>query len=215
MDMYAVIPTYNRPDELLKLVTQLNDQGVEEILVINNGRGLPPGIVDTCHIFYDTNCDPHIYQMWNYGLRFWDLSRGHCVAILNDDIELPDNFVHRMTDVMQSFKPTIAFPNQHGHQVSLFNVAPGPTDLSHRISGYAFVVNGNHDISCDQRFKWWYGDDDLDWRARSDYSGTYLVQDVTVKHLYPSESTNNSPERTAQAGRDRKLFIAKHGRAPW
>lgn len=224
MEFFAVIPTYNRPKELMALINQLRYQDVspERILVIDNSDRIK--FVDplTCYKF-DRDPAPHIYTMWNDGLawayRDSHLGDGeyldHCVAILNDDIIIPNNFVDRMTEVMTNFQPTIAFPNQSGQRVSLFNKQPGTVDLSHRTAGYCFVVNGNSGIRLDEDFKWWYGDDDLDWRARSDYSGTYLVQDVTVQHLYPNQSTNASPERSVQARIDRQTFVKKHGKAPW
>jgi glycosyltransferase involved in cell wall biosynthesis len=214
MQFRAVIPTYNRPDELLNLVKQLHDQNVDDILVISNdGKGLAPGITASCHTFYDHDQSPHIYAMWNFGLAYW--FRKGAVAILNDDVVLPDNFVARMWQEMDEHNPTIVFPNQHGHQNHVRRFAPGPTNLTERISGYAFVVNADHGITCDERFKWWYGDDDLDWRARSDYNGTLQVQDVTVQHLYPNQSTVSSLKRQDQAGRDRETFVKKWGKAPW
>jgi hypothetical protein len=93
---------------------------------------------------------------------------------------------------------------------------PTPQPLAKkRITGYCFVVNGSHGLRCDERFKWWYGDDDADWQARRYHNGTWEVDDVTVKHLYPSESTNARPELLAQADRDRETFIQKWGKAPW
>jgi GT2 family glycosyltransferase len=240
MEFYAVIPTHNRRKEALELLNQLAFQGVkpQHIMVIDNSdwgyrifndvMRFEPGV----RYRWDGDTTPHIYQMWNRGLewaqdkatRFPSMDHEyakvlgavseHCVAVLNDDVVLPNNFVDRMTEVMETSNPTIAFPNQHGHRVGLFNKTPGPVDLSHRTSGYCFVVNGLSGIRLDEDFKWWYGDDDLDWRAR-EMNGTYMVQDVTVHHLYPSESTNNSPERSAQARIDRETFVKKHGRAPW
>jgi hypothetical protein len=224
MDMYAVIPSYNRPKELRNLIGELHCQGVPfgNIKVIVAGE-VPEGIAGYVPYFVlrdeHAGWNPeHIYRHWNHGLD-WAANeangRPHCVAILNDDVCLPDNFVPWIKWIMNSIGPTIAFPNQHGRATSLLNCEPGPTPLTERVTGYAFVVNGQHGIRLDTDFVWWYGDDDLDWRARADYSGTYLVQGVTVEHLYPSQSTVASAELSAQAGRDRETFIRKHGRGPW
>lgn len=242
MDFYAVIPTHNRPRELLNLVSQLVGQGVtgDRILVINNGNGVTPGVRETCRMIDDTDRDPHIYRMWNTGLK-WAERRAtipgkcasqppepHAVAILNDDIQLPDNFVSKMAECLRETDVTIAFPGQGPGIVNQLPgnvckrgcagtcaVSRGCKTTKKRITGYAFVVNGTHGIRCDEQFKWWYGDDDLDWQARRDFNGTQEVSGVTVNHLYPSESTNASPVRLHQAERDRETFIKKWGKSPW
>lgn len=220
MEFFAVIPTHNRPKECRNLVKQLRYQGVppKNILVIENSDIAYDLYTNDVVVYRDPDPSPHIYEMWNTGIdRSLNASRGGdwCVAVLNDDIILPNHFVESTTTILKRHNPTIVFPNQFRHTSDILNREPGPTSLDMRVTGYCFVMNGTHGLRCDERFKWWYGDDDLCWRARADHEGTYLIQDLTVQHLYPSQSTNSSPERTAQAGRDRELFIAKHGRAPW
>jgi len=235
MDWYTVIPTKDRPAELGNLVDSLMANGVADpstILIINNGKpsGVPEWLRDRAVILPDGNRGAHIYQQWNWGLDWAQrLATGvnrpdkwpthpHAVAILNDDVELPADFAARMIECLRDTDVTIAFPDQGP---GIVNQPPpkhadpsNKLDYDKRITGYAFVVNGKHGIRCDENFKWWYGDDDLDWQARRDFNGTWEV-DVTVKHLYPSESTNADPERAAQAARDRETFISKWGKAPW
>lgn len=219
-DMCAVIPTRNRPTELEMLIYSLRSNGIKpgNTVIINNGGPLEHWFYEQAAVVHDEDPSPHIYRQWNVGLdmcRRW--MPGSHIAVLNDDVELPDNFASRMTQVFANHSPTLAFPNQHG---SFFNrdhhwMNKGQHDTLHkRMTGYAFVINGDSSIALDESFKWWYGDDDLDWRAREE-DGTYLVNAVTVTHHHPNESTNNSPERQRQADRDRRRFIEKHGKAPW
>lgn len=232
MDWYTVIPTYNRPAELGRLIeTLIVNQvgGRDKILVINNGGPVGLYVKDHATVIEDRNPGPHIYEMWNVGLSWADrmatvpsnpgVAKPHAVAILNDDVELPPNFAARMIECLRDTDATITFPDQGpgiinqqpiaGHRNAPNNVMP-----QKRITGYAFVVNGTHGIRCDESFKWWYGDDDLDWQARQDYNGTWEV-DVTVKHTHPGESTNARPDLIEQADRDRKTFVQKWGKAPW
>lgn len=223
MDWYTVVPTKNRPTELGNLMDSLMANGVADpgtILIINNGsdKGVPEWMNDRALIIADENPEPHIYRMWNIGLdwaaRLAD-GRPHAVAILNDDVELPPNFAARMIEDLENTGCTITFPDQGP---GIYNQYPGASmhgRAQKRITGYAFVVNGQHGIRCDEDFKWWYGDDDLDWQARRDYNGTWEVPGVTVKHAHPGASTHASPALTAQAGRDRETFIKKWGKAPW
>lgn len=219
MDWFTVIPTKDRPNELLALLDSLTVNGVADpskLLIINNGKSLPGWAHVKATVMADTDSRPHIYRQWNWGLdwafRVAD-GKPHAVAVLNDDVKLPPNFAAKMIQCLRDTEVTIAFPDQGP---GITNRPPGHGLEWHhkRITGYAFVVNGAHGIRCDENFKWWYGDDDLDWQARRDFQGTWEV-DVTVKHLYPSESTNASPERLAQASADRETFIRKWGKPPW
>lgn len=221
VEFYAVIPTYNRPMELEALLYSLQVNGVDRFntLIINNGDPLDSWFYRHAIVVEDDNRDPHIYEQWNWGLAWAAHKHGrrvaHHVAILNDDVELPADFMIRMQDVLMKSSATIAFPNQHGATKPFHRSGYGKVDTLQRLTGYAFVVNGHHGIRCDERFKWWYGDDDLDRQARERYLGTYLVHDVTVTHKHPDESTNSSPERQRQAGLDRQTFIDKYGAPPW
>lgn len=237
MDWYTVIPTKNRPTELDNLILSLHGNQVDDssrILVINNGQpwGVSSWARRNATVVTDSREAPHIYNMWNIGLAWAarcasELSRApgyhggkikpHAVAVLNDDVQLPPNFAARTIQTLRDTDCTIAFPDQGP---GIMNAIPGPfpTDIyedQKRITGYAFVVNGTHGIRCDENFKWHYGDDDLDWQARRDYNGTQEVTGVTVKHLYPSKSTNASPSLIEQAGKDRETFIKKWGKPPW
>jgi GT2 family glycosyltransferase len=223
MDIYAVIPTCDRPRELDHLIYSLRDNGVDAFhtLIIDNGtQPLNSWYYRNAVIVQDDDRTPHIYQQWNFGLEWAavkhaDGRKDHMVMVLNDDVVLPLGFAVQMENALTESGATIAFPNQHGLSTSTRLFEPGPINLVHRVTGYAFAVAGQHGIRCDEDFKWWYGDDDLDWRARADYYGTIQVQDATVRHLHPNVSTTGSEERTGQAGRDRETFIRKHGKAPW
>lgn len=240
MDWYTVIPTKDRPTELDNLLLSLQGNQVGDsrrILVINNGQswGVSPWARRNATVVTDSNSNPHIYGMWNVGLAWAErqsartISQGaisidtrggrsakpHAVAVLNDDVQLPPSFAARMIETLRDTDCTITFPDQGPGIVNQFPGANMHGKAQKRITGYAFVVNGTHGIRCDEDFKWHYGDDDLDWQARRDYNGTCEVPGITVKHLYPSKSTNASPVLTEQAGRDRETFVKKWGKPPW
>ncbi len=220
-DVYAIIPTKDRNYDLSELLDSLRLNGIDPFntLIINNGGPLATWFHRQGLVVEDREDTPHIYQQWNAGLEWaesrWGPGMSHYVMILNDDVVLPRDFVHDCLYALNRTSATIAYPNQHNRPSDLYQGHSGPTSLEDRVTGYAFMVSGASGIRLDEDFKWWYGDDDLDWRARADYGGTVLVAETYVQHKYPSQSTNASAERSAQAGRDRETFIKKHGVAPW
>lgn len=140
MDWYTVIPTKDRPTELDNLLLSLQGNQVGDprrILVINNGQswGVSRWARENATIMQDSNQDPHIYNMWNWGLvwaerqatfndvlvsgdnpwwasRHADKMKPHAVAVLNDDVQLPPNFAARMIETLRDTDCTIAFPDQ-------------------------------------------------------------------------------------------------------
>ena len=63
--------------------------------------------------------------------------------------------------------------------------------------------------------RWWFGDDDMDWRCRQ-AGGTMRVPYQQVVHHDPDGSTNRDPALQVQAGLDRATFTEKWGGlAPW
>jgi hypothetical protein len=217
MRLLVVIPTHNSPAELEGLIYSLRDNRIQpdDTLIINNGHALPRWFDKQGTIIQDRRTEPHIYEQWNFGLEWAQfIEPDSYVAILNDDVELPPNFADDMSNHLRLTDSTIAFPNQHDEITRTLN-SHGNIDLRYRMTGYCFMVNNAHGLRCDTAFKWWYGDDDLDRRARSMRNGTVQVGNVRVKHLHPNESTNSSAVRSEQTKLDRATFIRKHGVAPW
>lgn len=104
-----------------------------------------------------------------------------------------------------------AYLDRSGDNPDWHNTEQGPVLKPHRMIGYAFVVDGQANLRADERFRWWYGDDDLEWQARA-AGGTVRVGGVTVEHLYSNASTYENPTLVAQTEVDAQSFIAKRGR---
>jgi hypothetical protein len=80
--------------------------------------------------------------------------------------------------------------------------------------GYAFALRGSAGLFADEDLCWWWGDSDLDWRARG-AGGVTSVHVPGLVHHDPNGYTNRCVELSTQAGRDRETFRAKHGFLPW
>lgn len=109
-------------------------------------------------------------------------------------------------------RPSLVYPNAFD-DCWVLNTEPGSVDLRTRITGWCFMLRGEDWLTCDPRFVWWYGDDDLDWTARQ-RGGAMCVPGCAVTHLYPGKMTGESAELTAQTHRDRETFLTKWAGVP-
>lgn len=218
----AVIPTRDRHQLLADCIASVADQ-VDRVIVIDN-RSDPPidpepwdGKVGVVSLPIDP---PNISTLWNVGIALADASFHRVgadawdIAVLNSDVVVPHGWVERLSAAMRSTAAVLSYPDQHGGQQQILHTKAGPIDLRQRITGYAYMLRGETGLRLDETLAWWYGDDDLDWRAR-EQGGALLVPGVAVEHRCPNVSTNERPELGEQAGRDRATFRNKWGRTPW
>jgi hypothetical protein len=226
----AVIPTRDRHDLLRDCVNSVVDQ-VDAVYIIDNGS--QPPIDPDQWAFGDNGAPrvmsaiveldpPNISRLWNVGLDLAEHSHRHAgwnpwepldVAVLNSDVIVPPGWMDALSAAMRSTRAVLAYPDQFGGHQQILHTEAEPVDLRQRITGFAFMLRGEAGLELDESMAWWYGDDDLDWTARSS-GGSLLVPGIPVQHLHPNESTEARPDLAAQAGRDRETFITKWGRAP-
>lgn len=219
MNLYAVIPSRNRPEMLANLCRQLVGDGVH-VVIVDTGYDPPAhdGGTHDITIIRDDTDPPNISRWWNLGLDYihdnemWAATKDYVVAVLNDDLVIPPQFVQKMAAALVRHGAAVAYPDQHGFGQDYKHTFSGPISLYRRMTGYAFALRGSMNIRADETLQWWYGDDDIDWRARG-MGGSVLVGGVSVQHLSPNSSTVG--KLAEQAGRDRQTFIDKWGRAPW
>jgi len=218
----AVIPTRNRHDLLADCINSVVDQ-VDSVIVIDN-LSSPPidpepwhGKVGVVSVPIDP---PNISTLWNVGLSLAD-AQAHRhdveqwdITVLNSDVVVPPGWVNTLSAAMRSTTAVLAYPDQHGGQQQILHTRAEPVDLRTRITGYAYLLRGETGLRLDEDLAWWYGDDDLDWRAR-ELVGALLVPGIPVEHRAPNVSTHERPELLAQTSRDRATFAAKWGRTPW
>jgi GT2 family glycosyltransferase len=218
----AVIPTRNRHDLLADCINSVVDQ-VDSVIVLDNLSDPPidpgpwHGKVGVAALPIDP---PNISTLWNVGISLAD-SQAHRIeadrwdiAVLNSDVVVPPGWVETLSAAMRSTTAVLAYPDQHGGTRQILHTKAEPIDLRQRITGYAFMLCGEHGLRFDETLAWWFGDDDGDWRAREE-GGALLVPGIPVEHRCPNGSMYERPELQEQAGRDRATFEAKWGRTPW
>lgn len=217
----AVIPARDRHDLLADCLTSVVDQ-VDRVIVIDN-LSQPPidpepwhGKVGVVAIPIDP---PNISTLWNVGLALADAS-AHAehadrwdIAVLNSDVTVPTGWIDGLSTAMRSGPAVLAYPDQHGGRRQILHTTAGPVDMRTRITGYAFMLRGEHGLRFDEDLAWWYGDDSADWTAR-EQGGALLVPGLAVEHRAPNISTNERPELAAQTVLDRATFLTKWGRLP-
>ena len=225
MKLWAVVPSRDRRDMLFNLVAQLLVDDVE-VVVVDNGYDPPldESPNPRVHIRRVDQTPPNLSYLWNYGLGWarahhnFEKQGDYVVAVLNDDLVLPERFVSQLAHAIELTGAAAAYPDQHGvatygtNNARIIHKIPGPISLFARMCGYAFALRGSAKITADETLKWWYGDDDIDWTARQ-CGGSVLVGGLKVEHLCPNQTTVGV--LAEQAGRDRQTFIDKWGRAPW
>lgn len=218
----AVIPTRDRHDLLTECVGAVVDQ-VDRVIVIDNLSD-PPVDVEQWHgkvgVVRIPTDPPNISMFWNVGIALAD-SNAHAadatvwdIAVLNSDVVVPPGWVDTLSAAMRSTTAVLAYPDQHGGRQQILHTKAGPIDLRQRITGYAYMLRGEHGLRLDESMQWWASDDDIDWVAR-ERGGALLVPGIPVEHRCPNGSMYERPELERQAARDMKTFAAKWGRTPW
>lgn len=219
MKLFAVIPTIGeRADTLVPMVHELMLEGVTVILMDNGTsevscQELPAGVYFQRH---DWDGEPvNLSWLWNQGLEWAEELAGEeefVVAVLNDDLTIPPGFVNALADKLQQDGSSIVYAHPYADLSTMTN--HDPWHLGNRMVGYAFALRGWDGLRADEDFLWWWGDSDLDWRARQ-RRGVSALGVPTLAHHDPNGYTNRRPELAEQAGRDRQTFHRKHGFLPW
>jgi hypothetical protein len=101
VNLWAVIPSKDRSEMLVSLCGQLLLDGVRVVVI---DTGYEPELVEILwhgdiQIIRDVAEPPNISRWWNLGLdhiKKIEGEREHVVAILNDDIVIPEGFVQKL-----------------------------------------------------------------------------------------------------------------------
>lgn len=223
---YALIPTHNRPDELTRLVGQL-EPWADTIVIIDNASTPPVSKVELRAQFPNTAVmvvdvgeqPPNLYRLWNIGfeaIHTGELLPGRSgqwdVAVLNDDTLLPDGWADYVSGHLRTSTAAVAstFPFPHPGQAMLKTRADG--NIGTRMCPHAFILRGELGLRADENFGWWWGDTDLDWQACGKGGVLLLPGAIPVNTLANSTTVGALAE---QAGRDGQYFAAKWGFRPW
>jgi hypothetical protein len=217
LDTWAVIPSGGRREQLKFLVARLLGDDVNVVII---DTGYAPQLREhewNCFVIRDVG-PKNISRWWNTGIDFiaslHTADSRYAVAVLNDDVIVGGLQLRHLAQRMFDENAAVTYPNVHGHDRDVLLDTAAPVDLRLRMLGCCFVLNPRSGLRADESLVWWYGDDDIDWRARG-RGGSLLVHDVIIQHVSPNGWQSTNPELIAQTALDRTTFLKKWGTTPW
>ena len=165
-----------------------------------------------------------IYEMWNEG---WsaacsDVEGPVNVAILNNDIVIPEvGFLDTLRHALRC-EPDIwaVYPDYRmdvrKHPQGRLPIILTPTRGTYQhggMCGWAFMIRGEAPLPrIDERFEWWYGDDDLVRNITARGKKVCRVNGLPLNHRNEATANNGENEWTHGAkSRDTKRFKEKWG----
>lgn len=218
MKTYAVITTHNRHDMLTQLIDDVEDQ-VEAVVVVDHQSDPAVSLDDRVIVLRDDD-EPNISRLWNRGLDAVHViaaGEPYNVIVMNDDLRVHPWAIGALSDALRKTGAAIASPDKSGSlraNETVVDRTVGPKNLHHRMCGYCFMLKGELELRLNETLVWWYGDDDLEWRACG-LAGVVRVGGKLVRHLDPNGSMVENGDLGVQAGKDRGTFVEIWGKAPW
>lgn len=237
---YVVIPFLGKLEMTANLVRQLLDQGeVTEFILLDNGP-IPEQFDYPWDSWVSEMEEPittiscpewNLHKMWNFGIDLaveYEIDRSFNdqppfgfefpvlvnVAVLNNDLEIvSDSYIGNLAAGLRSMKNLAMVSGTH-HDYD-FDDLVAVAHFESGVQGNSMMLKGELPFRFDQRFEWWYGDNDFGAQCEN---GGYCLGVVPIAfhiHLDGGSVTTNAltPEKfsTYQEGtmRDRARFHKK------
>lgn len=191
----VVIPTLQKNLELLNnLVKNLNnDESVSEIIVIDNsikGYSYPSHKLRV--IMPESNM--FVNPSWNFGVKE---AKENIVALLNDDITLPENFCKTVVEKMTPDMGIAGFHRDFIENIQVIKEPPELTELTlEKASGRCgffgvamfFYKSSYIEIPADIKIFW--GDDWLFYQNKKQKRDNYFITNQKIYHWGSLSSTD-------------------------
>lgn len=225
----VAIPTREQWKNLEYLIQDLlDDSTVREIFVFDNSPAqeaesrLSQILEQESHRLRIVGApDEGIYKMWNRGIDLGKrieemLETDVYVAILNDDLRIPELFIDSLSKAMNASGAAACYPDW----TEFTHDAPTPPEITwrettgtgkdHGMSGWAFMLRASCAPFVDDRFVWWCGDDDIERTIRANGGEVICVKGVGLTH-FTSSTAQLHPELHAIGWEDVERFKEKWG----
>ena len=204
--LFMTLPTAGSHPELMARL--VSDCGLPADRVVIVATRPEVEVPDGC-VRVDDFGEVNIQRWWSAGIDEAVRRGATAVAVVNDDLSLEPQTLPRLHDALIARGAAIASPSRPPRRDRLHR---GPlVPYAPRIWGCLWVLDVNCGLRPDERYRWWYGDCDLDIRARRDHGGVVSV-DVPYAHLHSGEGTGRSSALTALADLDALTYQADYAR---
>jgi hypothetical protein len=204
--LFMTVPTAGSHPELLDSLIRDCGLPFERIVVVATRPGLvlPEGVI----VVEDLG-PLNIQRWWLRGIEEAASRGATAVAVCNDDLRLGPTALAELHEALVTTGATVASPSRPVRKDRVHKRPLVP--YSPRIWGCLWVVDVASGLRPDPRYVWWYGDCDLDIRARRDYNGIVTLP-VDYEHHHPGEGTGRSRDLTEQTDRDALTFQHDYAR---
>lgn len=204
--LFMTIPTAGSRPQMLNALIRDSGLPLERIVVVATRPGveLPAGIVRI-----DDFDPPNIQRWWCRGIDEAVRRGATSVAVINDDVRVTPQTLPALEQALHETGAAIASPSRPEFKDGLHTRPLAP--YLPRIWGSLWVLRVDSKLRPDERYVWWYGDNDLDIRARRSHGGVVL-RSVEYEHLHPGEGTSGSSRLAAQTDRDAVTFETQYAR---
>lgn len=217
----VVIPVKDNLPLTRGIVGQLHEQGgFDDLTVFDNGSGRRTRryLEHEASVGRLRHVDAAgftLHQMWNRGA---DLARARdprgMVAFLNNDLRLGPGFLAGLSSALGAdAKLWAVSPNYDGRSVQGVEYVTS-TYRRGGLAGFAFMVKAEafDRVRFDERFEWWFGDDDLVAQIESLGYKVGIAGDVAVEHIAGGSQTVQYKRDFIEAiRRDRRRMADKWG----
>jgi hypothetical protein len=187
-DYGIVIPTRGHRDHYIDAIITNAALPASHVIITTNSADYADAWTRTDATLIVDLAPINIHRWWNTGLNALAAQGATYGAVLNDDVSITPDSITRMRDALERTGATLAHPGRPGELV-----------------GCAWVLNLTHGIRCDERYQWWYGDNQL-WLDAERAHGVIDVQGTGIEHHEPNANTTNSPALQALAEQDARTW---------
>lgn len=196
-DVWVTVPTAGR-DTLTEAIDSTGIPRDRTVIVKTAPDAVLPG---GCHVVEDFG-EINIHRWWNAGIDYAEAHGATHVLVINDDVLLDETTVPALLDGMEG-RAAIGSPGAGG-------IFEGDLPDWRVMNGACWLLDLATGLRADERYRWWYGDNDLDWRARTQHGGVASVR-CYFQHLHANELTAASPALTRITDDDNRTWL--EGRA--
>lgn len=188
LDIWMTIPSGTRRQYLQDIIQDSNIPP-EKIVIVHTVESEP---IDGVNNIWDLE-PVNIHRWWNKGIDVARTFGADYIAVLNDDLKLKNDPINKIARSMKELNAILGYPLPY----------------TGAIAGYCWVLDIKSNIRADENLRWWYGDNDIQYKAAM--QGEFIYVPCEVEHIHPNELTSSNPDLIELTKADQRYFEEKWG----